>query len=153
MHYKNLFRMAAVSFVSMFILMYVMVDVFANVYINLNNFYMAGVMTMPMIIIELLIMRSMYTDRRFNFAVIIISLITFAFLVAAIRRQDGICDKQFLKSMIPHHASALLMCEQASIKDPEIKQLCKNIRASQQAEIDFMKRKLKENLNVRYTHY
>lgn len=145
MYYKNLFRMAAVSFISMFILMYVMVDVFANVYINVNQFYMAGIMTMPMIIIELLIMRSMYPDRRFNFAVIIGSLIIFVFLLAALRRQDGVCDKQFLRSMIPHHASALLMCEQASIKDPEIKKLCKNIRASQQSEIDFMKKKLKNN--------
>jgi uncharacterized protein (DUF305 family) len=32
-------------------------------------------------------------------------------------------DKQFLRSMIPHHAGAILMCEKASIKDAEIRAL------------------------------
>jgi uncharacterized protein (DUF305 family) len=44
--------------------------------------------------------------------------------------------------MIPHHAGAILMCEQASIPDQEIKDLCRNIISGQQAEIDQMKRKL-----------
>jgi uncharacterized protein (DUF305 family) len=41
--------------------------------------------------------------------------------------------------MIPHHAGAILMCEEAPIQDPEIKQLRSSIIASQQAEIDQMK--------------
>jgi uncharacterized protein (DUF305 family) len=41
--------------------------------------------------------------------------------------------------MIPHHAGAILMCEQASIVDPEIKELCGTITSSQQTEIDQMK--------------
>jgi len=45
--------------------------------------------------------------------------------------------------MIPHHGAALLMCQHAHLQDPEIIQLCKNITASQQSEIDFMKEKLK----------
>jgi hypothetical protein len=35
-------------FVAMFILMYSMVDRFANVYPNVNQFYMAGLMAAPM---------------------------------------------------------------------------------------------------------
>lgn len=53
-------------------------------------------------------------------------------------------DRQFLRSMIPHHASAILMCEQAGISDARIKQLCaapQGIIASQQAEIQQMKRR------------
>ena len=46
---------------------------------------------------------------------------------------------QFLKSMIPHHAGAILMCEEASIQDPEIRVLCQNIIVSQQSEINQMK--------------
>lgn len=61
-----------------------------------------------------------------------------------IRQQAAISDKQFLRSMIPHHASAILMCEQASISDPEIKQLCEEIISSQQREIDQMQAKLDE---------
>lgn len=37
--------------------------------------------------------------------------------------------------MIPHHSGAILMCEQASITDPEIVALCQQIVASQQKEI------------------
>ena len=57
-----------------------------------------------------------------------------------IRQQTAIADRQFLKSMIPHHAGALLMCEKASIADAEIQQLCKTIIAGQQSEIDQMKK-------------
>jgi uncharacterized protein (DUF305 family) len=46
--------------------------------------------------------------------------------------------------MISHHASAILMCEEASITDPEIKELCNEILANQQSEIDEMKAKLSE---------
>ena len=56
-----------------------------------------------------------------------------------IRRQVAIGDVQFLKSMIPHHASAILMCKQAPIDALEIKHLCQAIISSQQSEIDQMK--------------
>ncbi len=57
----------------------------------------------------------------------------------AIRQQVAITDREFVKSMIPHHAGAILMCEQARQKAPEIKELCATIIASQRAEIDKMK--------------
>ena len=44
--------------------------------------------------------------------------------------------------MIPHHAGAILMCKENKLKDPDLQQLCRNIIASQQAEIDLMKSKL-----------
>jgi uncharacterized protein (DUF305 family) len=44
--------------------------------------------------------------------------------------------------MIPHHASAILMCEKAPIRDAEIRQLCQSIIASQADEIRQMKAKL-----------
>jgi uncharacterized protein (DUF305 family) len=56
-----------------------------------------------------------------------------------IRQQAAIGDKNFLTAMIPHHAGAILMCERASIQDPEIKKLCGEIISSQQREIDQMK--------------
>jgi hypothetical protein len=46
--------------------------------------------------------------------------------------------------LIPHHAGAILMCEQASLQDTEIKELCQTIISSQQAEIDQMKATLSE---------
>ncbi len=55
------------------------------------------------------------------------------------RTQGLVGDRQFLRSMIPHHSGAILMCEQASIRDPELKSLCGNIITSQKQEIDQMK--------------
>jgi hypothetical protein len=59
-HYIRLLIMAALSFVSMYVLMYVMIDRFGNVFNNLNQFYTAGLMTAPMVVIELLLMKGMY---------------------------------------------------------------------------------------------
>jgi len=58
--------------------------------------------------------------------------------------QTGVSDRQLLKSMIPHHAAAILMVKGAKISDPEVQKLGDNIIAAQQKEIDFMKAKLKE---------
>ncbi|EKD44207.1 MAG: hypothetical protein ACD_71C00213G0002 [uncultured bacterium (gcode 4)] len=137
--YGRLALMAVLSFISMFVLMYAMVNIFSNVYINYNQFYMTGLMTAPMIIIELLLMRMMYRNKKWNIVISIITVIIFVFCWLGIRQQADISDKQFLKSMIPHHASALLMCSKASLQDSEIKELCKNILSGQQKEIDQMK--------------
>ena len=59
-HYQKLLIMAVLSFISMYILMYAMVDRVANVFPNINQFYMAGLMAMPMLIIEVLSMSAMY---------------------------------------------------------------------------------------------
>jgi uncharacterized protein (DUF305 family) len=128
----------------MYVLMYAMVNTFANVYMNLNQFYMAGLMAAPMVVIELALMGAMYSDKRKNVVILVVSLVALSALWVFIRRQTAITDKQFLRSMIPHHAGAILMCEEAPIRDPEIKELCGAIVSSQQTEIDQMKAKLAE---------
>jgi hypothetical protein len=74
-HYRHLLIMAVLSFISLYILMYAMVNTIGNVYNNFNQFYMAGLMTAPMILIELFIMRAMYPDKRRNTLIIAVSLI------------------------------------------------------------------------------
>ena len=138
-HYVHLLIMAILSFLSMYILMYAMVDRFENVYPNFNQLYMAGLMTAPMILIEIIVMRAMYPNKRWNAAIGALSVLALAGCFLSIRQQTAITDEQFLKSMIPHHASALLMCGKAPVADPEIKRLCQNILSGQQAEIDQMK--------------
>ena len=128
----------------MYILMYAMVDVIGNVYPNFNQFYMAGLMTAPMVVIELSVMSAMYQNKRLNALIIAGSIIAALVFFTFIRQQTAISDRQFLKSMIPHHASAILMCGRASIHDPDIKGLCEAIISGQQAEIDQMKAKLDE---------
>jgi phosphate/sulfate permease len=49
--------MAALSFVATYILMYAMVNTFDDVSNSVNQVYMAGLMTAPMVAIELVVMR------------------------------------------------------------------------------------------------
>ena len=148
-HYGRLLLMIVMSFVSMYVFMYAMVNILSNVYLSFNQFYMAGLMTAPMVIIELLLMRTMYNDKKWNAFIITVSLIAMIVFWTLIRQQAAISDKQFLRSMIPHHGGAILMCEKASIIDSEIKDLCKNIISGQQSEIDQMKAKLSKLENER----
>jgi len=140
--YLRLLVMVLLSFAAMYVLMYAMVDRAANIFANNNQLYMAALMAAPMGLIELALMKQMYANRALTLLTIALSA---AVLVAAfilIRQQVGVTDRQFLKSMIPHHAGAILMCKEAPVRDPEIVDLCRNIVASQQAEIDQMKRLL-----------
>ena len=138
-HYRHLLIMAILSFISMYVLMYSMVNTIGNIYNNFNQFYMAGLMTAPMVVIELLVMGAMYKDKRRNAFIIGASVVLGILLFLFIRQQAAISDNQFLRSMIPHHSGAILMCEEANIEDAEIRELCQSIIASQQAEIDQMK--------------
>ena len=138
-HYWRLAAMIGLSFVAMYVLMYAMVDRFANALPNLNQAYMAGLMTAPMLVLELLLMGHMYANKKLNAGLIVGGVALLAVCWLGIREQTAIGDKQFLKSMIPHHASAILMCKEAPLRDPQIKLLCAGIIQSQQAEIDQMK--------------
>jgi uncharacterized protein (DUF305 family) len=137
--YRSLLVMTAGAFVTMYVLMYAMVDRAANVFHNLNQAYMAGLMAAPMVLIELAVMRHVYPDRRRNVAAIGVSLLLLAGCWLGIRSQTAIGDRQFLRSMIPHHASAILMCRKAPVRDTQVVELCRRIIASQEAEIAEMK--------------
>jgi hypothetical protein len=143
-HYLRLVGMIVLSFISMYVLMYSMANSFADVYNSLNQVYMAGLMTAPMVVIELWLMSSMYQQKRLNAAVIAASVAAGILFFTFIRQQTLISDRQFLRSMIPHHSGAILMCEGASLQDQRIKDLCKEIIASQRREIDQMRALLEE---------
>ena len=138
-HYGRLALMLGASFVAMYILMYAMVDRLENVFHSFNQFYMAGLMTAAMLVIELALMGGMYHNKKLNAALWVVGLVALAGFWILIRQQTAISDRQFLRSMIPHHAGAILMCEQAPIRDSQIFQLCEEIKASQRAEIAQMK--------------
>ena len=138
-HYRRLAAMAVLSFIAMYVLMYAMVDSLASVYNNVNQAYMAGLMAAPMVVIELIVMRGMYHNARLNAVIIGTSVVVGVLLFVFIRQQTAVGDRQFLRSMIPHHSGAILMCEEASLEDVEIRKLCDGIIASQQQEIEQMK--------------
>ena len=142
--YLKLGLMTLLSFVAMYILMYAMVDKLDNVFFNINQFYMAALMTMPMIILELSVMGTMYKNKKLNGVLISSGAIGIVIFFLCIHHQVGVGDKQFLKSMIPHHAAAVLMVEKSNVNDPAIKKLAEGIIASQQQEIEQMKKKIEE---------
>ena len=142
--YRTLGLMALVSFVAMYVLMYAMVDRAANILPSLNQAYMAALMAAPMVAIELILMRHMYRDARLNGIFFGASAVVLVAAFFFIRFQVGINDAEFLRSMVPHHSGAILMCEQATLTDPDVRALCQNIIVSQRAEIAEMKALLAE---------
>ena len=48
----------------------------------------------------------------------------FVLSLVGIRAQGLVGDRQFLRSMIPHHSGALLMCNRSALRDTEVRDLC-----------------------------
>jgi uncharacterized protein (DUF305 family) len=136
--------MTIVSFIAMYLLMYTMVDKFSDVFFSIGQIYMAGSMTAAMVAIELVIMRAMYKNAFIRNILIGVSIVALILCVAFTRYQTAIGNEGFLRSMIPHHSGAILMCERADITDSDIRKLCSSIIQGQQSEIDLMKAKLAE---------
>lgn len=124
-----------VDFVVMYLVMYTMIATLAHFNFNLNNVYMTLMMVAPMALVMLLTMRSMFPHKRANLAIGIGAIAIFLLSFVGMRMQAGVGNAEFLRSMIPHHSGAILMCERAPVSDPEIVALCRDIVASQQKEI------------------
>lgn len=137
--YGSLAVQTIISGVIMYLVMFVMIDQLSSFYNNLNMFYMTLMMVAPMVVLMILAMKHMFPSKAANAALIGASLIAFFGSFALIRTQTTIGDTAFLRSMIPHHSGAILMCQEASITDPQIKRLCGEIIQSQREEIDEMK--------------
>lgn len=140
-HYRMLALNLGLSLVIMYVAMFAMIWSGSAFVQNVNFFYMALVMWAPMAIIMLLTMRSMYRNTRLNrilyLAFTMIAVVSFL----AIRDQSLVGNRQFLRSMIPHHSGAIVMCERAAITDPAIRELCfgpQGIVTTQKREIDQM---------------
>ena len=89
-HYRKFLIMIVLSFVAMYILMYAMVDTFANVIPNVNQIYMAALMTAAMILIEILVMGGMYKNKRYNMIIIASGTILLIASFFAIRVQTAV---------------------------------------------------------------
>jgi uncharacterized protein (DUF305 family) len=128
----------AASLVVMYLLTMSMVAAFDHVYLNLSNFWMALIMVSAMAVIMLAVMSGMYENKRLN--VVLYAVFTLVFVGSFLlgRAQTFMGDEQFMKSMIPHHSRAILVCEEADLEDPVVIGLCDQIIQSQRAEISEM---------------
>jgi uncharacterized protein (DUF305 family) len=137
--YGSLAVQTAISGVIMYFVMFVMIDSTDSFFNNLNMLYMTLMMAAPMVVLMIRGMKNMFPSREVNIALIAVALIVFFGSFALIRTQTTIGDNAFLRSMIPHHSGAILMCRQAKLTDAEIIRLCESIKRSQKQEIDQMK--------------
>src|SRR2546430_8096808 len=139
-HYTLLALNLLLSAIIMYLVMFTMIWSLDDFFNNLNMFYMALMMISPMAVLMLLTMGMMYPDRTMNLVLYAGFAVIFVLALVGMRVQSGVGDKQFLRSMIPHHSGAVLMCSRAQVHDPEIKALCGRIIRSQTEEISEMKR-------------
>jgi uncharacterized protein (DUF305 family) len=137
--YLSLAVQTVVGGLIMYLVMFVMIDGLDSFYNNLNMLYMNLMMVAPMVVLMVLAMKHMFRSKPANMAFLIGSFVVFLGCFALIRTQTTIGNRAFLRSMIPHHSGAILMCEQAQLTDPELIRLCREIRQSQRREIDEMK--------------
>ena len=127
------------SLLVMYVAMFAMIWSWGEFIQNVNFFYMALVMWAPMGAIMLATMGGMYRNRSLNAALYLAFAAIFVLSLLGIRQQSLVGDDQFLRSMIPHHSGAILMCREAQLADPQIIALCRRIERSQRAEIDEMR--------------
>ncbi|MCX8475865.1 MAG: DUF305 domain-containing protein [Sphingomonas sp.] len=137
--YVSLAVQTVVSGIIMYLVMFVMIDHLSSFYSNLNMLYMTLMMVAPMVVLMILAMRHMFPSRAANGALLAGAVAVFLIAFALIRTQTTIGDTNFLRSMIPHHSGAILMCKEASLTDPEVIALCERIKQSQAEEIAQMK--------------
>jgi uncharacterized protein (DUF305 family) len=142
-HYLMLGLNLLLSLIIMYVAMFAMIWTWGEFVQNINFFYMALVMWAPMAAVMLLTMRQMYPNKKLNGLLYLGFAAVFILSMIGIRQQSLVGDRQFLRSMIPHHSGAVLMCEKAKLTDPEIQTLCDEIIRSQISEIDEMKDILK----------
>lgn len=137
--YRKLALAIGINTVLMYLITYVNLAQLSHFENNINRVYMALLMAAPMVIVMLLVMRAMFPNVKMNLGLHVGAAVAILLLVTLIRTQTPVGNGQFLRSMIPHHSSAILMCEQSAITDPEIIELCGEIVQAQKEEIAQMK--------------
>ena len=140
--YSRFFLMLAVSLVAMYAVMYLNVYEWDHVYFSLTRVYMALLMLVPMTLIMMGFMWSMYPNKQRNALIMGGSLVAFVVVLTMVRTQTFVGDTLWMKAMIPHHSIAIMVSKRADLKDPEVRQLADSIITAQEREIKQMKRML-----------
>jgi uncharacterized protein (DUF305 family) len=135
MSYKKFWITMAISFFIMYIVMFLNMDNSSHYHTSLTRIYMALLMVAPMAVVMMLMMGKMYPNKKTNMGIMVAGTLVFIIALVALRTQTPISDVQYMKAMIPHHSSAIMVSKRANIKDPEVKKLSQQIIKSQEEEI------------------
>jgi uncharacterized protein (DUF305 family) len=138
-NYSKFASMLLISFIIMYAVMFLNIYEVDHFYLSLTRTYMTLLMVSPMAILMLVMMPMMYKNKRKNTIIMISSITVFIVSLFFLRNQVPIGDEQYMKAMIPHHSSAILVSENADLKDPEVKKLSEDIIKAQKEEIAKMK--------------
>ena len=139
--YGRFMAMLGLSFIAMYVTMYMNTYEWDHVWFSLTRFYMTCLGIAAMAVIMLSLMLGMYKNRKKNIAIYCGSLLLFISALSLVRAQSPIIgDVLYMKAMIPHHSIAILTSKRADIQDPETKKLAKEIIEAQEREIAQMKK-------------
>ncbi len=139
-NYLKFGLMMAVSFVIMYAVMYLNVDRYDHVYTATTRTYMTILMIAPMAISMMLFMWGMYKKKWLNYAIISAALLIGGATYHMLRQQILVDDVAWMRAMIPHHSSAIMVSQKAHLKDPEAQALAREIIEAQEREIAAMKK-------------
>jgi cell division protein FtsW (lipid II flippase) len=142
-HYRKFLLTLGISFVIMYVVMYLNTYELDHVYFSLTRFYMTVLMVTAMAVVMLLMMPMMYPNKTLNGIIMGASLTLFVGALIMVRSQTFVNDTRWMKAMIPHHSIAILTSERATIQDPEVRKLADGIIATQKREISEMKALIK----------
>ncbi len=137
--YQTFAIMLCASFLIMYAVMFLNVYDLDHIYLSTTRFYMTFLMVSPMALLMLLLMPKMYSNKKINITIIIVSILIFSGSLFGLRNQTLIDDVQYMKAMIPHHSSAILTSENANLQDPKVRELADGIIQAQKKEIAEMK--------------
>jgi len=144
-NYGRFFAMLGLSFIAMYITMYLNTYEIDHVYFSLTRFYMACLGISAMAVIMLSFMLNMYKNLKKNIAIYVGSLVLFLGALGFVRAQEPVIgDVLYMKAMIPHHSIAILTSRRADIDDPEVRKLADEIIKAQVKEIAEMKKLIKK---------
>ena len=139
-NYGKFAAMMATSFVIMYAVMFLNVDVFRHIYLSNTRTYMTLLMIAPMAITMLLFVWGMYENKRLNYLILGGALAVGILTFAGLRQQVLIDDEAWMRAMIPHHSSAIMVSQKAHLTDPEAIALAEGIIEAQKREIAQMEK-------------
>jgi hypothetical protein len=132
-----------IMFIGSFIVHYflmppIMVNKISNITNNIGKAYLATIMGLFMVLIEVMMHDHHYHVLSINWYAILFALL--AIFTYIYRKQVAIDDKQYLEGMIEHHSMALFQSEEILKKTDNynIAKLAKNIIQTQNDELLIM---------------
>jgi len=130
-------------FIGSFIVQYflmppIMVSNFSYITNNIGKAYLATIMALTMVAVEVMMHDHQYHVLSVNWYAILFALL--AMFTYLYRKQIAINDKQYLEGMIEHHSMALFTSEEILKKTDnyDVAKLAKNIIQTQTDELQVM---------------